>query len=484
MNAINRRSAFRRFAPYPAASVLLLVPCFWQSRLQAGDLSSHIYNAWLAELIEKGHAQGLTIVRQLTNVMFDLMLSSLFRMFGADAAQRIAVSIAVLTFVWGAFAFINALAGRRCWSLIPCIAMLAYGWVFHMGFFNFYISMGLCFWAMSMMWRLDLRGFATGVAVLALAYFAHALPVYWSCGLMAYVAVARRLSIGQRAALTAGCLCAMAIVRSVALRMAPANWSARQFATSVGIDQVWVYDTKYFGIGAALMFIWGLLFLCRLKGGGFRDMASGVAFQMCILTAAAVFILPGAILLPGFAAMLSFIPQRMSLGVAVCVCGLIGAVPPRRFERCALVAVAVVFFAFLYRDEKALNALEDRVQEVVATLPEGERVVSAIADRQLRADGVTHMIDRACIGRCFSYANYEPSTKQFRIRVLGPNPIVAAHPRESARLQTGRHVVQEGDLPLYAIDIDSTGKIVLKAVRPGTTSGTTYWNVLENQPSS
>jgi hypothetical protein len=35
-------------------------------------------------------------------------------------------------------------------------------------------------------------------------------------------------------------------------------------------------------------------------------------------------------------------------------------------ERCALVAVALIFFGFLYRDERALNALEDRMQGAVA----------------------------------------------------------------------------------------------------------------------
>src|SRR5947209_9777845 len=90
---------------YALVSLVLVAPCFWQPRLQAGDLSSHIYNAWLAQLIESGRAEGLQVVRQSTNVLFDLMLSGLFRLFGAEWAQRIAVSSAVLTFVWGALAF-------------------------------------------------------------------------------------------------------------------------------------------------------------------------------------------------------------------------------------------------------------------------------------------------------------------------------------------------------------------------------------------
>src|SRR5947208_16660273 len=87
------------------ASVLLLIPCFWHSRLQLGDLESHIYNAWLAQLIESGRAAGLAIVPQKTNVLFDWMLSVLFRAFGAEPAQRISVAVCVLVFAWGAFAF-------------------------------------------------------------------------------------------------------------------------------------------------------------------------------------------------------------------------------------------------------------------------------------------------------------------------------------------------------------------------------------------
>src|SRR5581483_5127390 len=111
----------------------------------------------------------------------------------------------------------------------------------------------------------------------------------------------------------------------------------------------------------------------------------------------------------------SYIAERMSLGVAVCVCALLAAAPSRLAERWALVAVAVVFFGFVYRDERALNSFEDRMQDVISTLHSGDRVVSTVEDLELRSTAVTHMIDRVCVGRCYSYANYEPSTKQFRV---------------------------------------------------------------------
>ena len=36
------------------AALLILVPCFWQPYIEAGDLASHTYNAWLAGQIELG----------------------------------------------------------------------------------------------------------------------------------------------------------------------------------------------------------------------------------------------------------------------------------------------------------------------------------------------------------------------------------------------------------------------------------------------
>src|SRR5215472_14081142 len=105
-------------------SVLLLIPCFWQRRIQAGDLSSHIYNAWLAQQIDLGKAPGLTIAPTNTNMLFDMILSGLFRAFGSEAAQRIAVSLVVVIFFWGAFAYMSASAHAPPWFFVPCLLML------------------------------------------------------------------------------------------------------------------------------------------------------------------------------------------------------------------------------------------------------------------------------------------------------------------------------------------------------------------------
>ena len=83
----------RKHLAYGFASLALLIPCFWQRRLQAGDLSSHLYNAWLAQLIERGQAPGLRLAFQSTNVLFDILLKGLLGVVGAATAQRIAVAL-------------------------------------------------------------------------------------------------------------------------------------------------------------------------------------------------------------------------------------------------------------------------------------------------------------------------------------------------------------------------------------------------------
>jgi hypothetical protein len=463
---------------YVALSILMLAPVYWQPRVQAGDLSSHIYNAWLAQLIEAGRTQGLVIVRQTTNILFDLMLAGLFRLFGAEAAQRISVSIAVLIFVWGAFRFISVVGGRPAWHLLPCIAMLAYGWVFHMGFFNFYLSMGLCLWTLAVAWQWQRRSAAIAAPLLVLAYLAHALPVVWTIGLLLYQGLARRLSPRARVYVTAVWLLGMVVFQIVVGHTMFSRWSAQQIKMATGADQVWVFDGKYYVVLVGLLLVWGMLFLELLKDSGPRSVVSSVPFQFCVISAAAVSILPTTILLPGFHHTLVYIAERMSLGVGICVCALLAAARPRLFQRYAMTLVALIFFGFLYRDEKVLNTLEDRLDGVISQLPAGQRIVSGIDDPYLHVFAVTHMIDRACLGRCFSYANYEPSTAAFRVRTMAENPYVTDRYEDSWRMQNGSYVVQSRDLPLLQVVLDQDGRMVVRNLKAGTPCGSTSLKAL------
>src|SRR5581483_5632654 len=139
-----------------------------------------------------------------------------------------------------------------------------------------------------------------------------------------------------------------------------------------------------------------------------------IPLHWCALTSAGVFLLPTVILIPGYRHALVYVAERMSLPAGVCLCAVLAVAPLLPLQRYAIFLVTAVFFACLFHDERSLNRLEARIDRAVAQLPPGQRVVSSIQDSTLRANALTHMIDRACIGHCYSYANYEPSTAQFR----------------------------------------------------------------------
>jgi len=175
-----------------AISVLLLVPCFWHRRIEASDLASHTYNAWLAQLVAHGQAPGLYVVPQATNVMFDVALARTGELTGLVAAEKIAVSACVLIFFWGAFAYMSVMTERPPWFLVPALAMIAYGWTFSMGFMNFYLSVGLAFAGAAI--SLYARGWEWILTLLiaAAVFLAHVMGFTLLVGLVAYREVAKR----------------------------------------------------------------------------------------------------------------------------------------------------------------------------------------------------------------------------------------------------------------------------------------------------
>lgn len=447
---------------YCAVSLAVLTPCFWQRRIQAGDLSSHIYNAWLAQLIGQGKAGGLTLVRQTYNVLFDMLLSALLGLFGPGPAQRIAVATAVLIFFWGAFALVWAVSRRGApWAWTPCLAMLAYGWVFHMGLFNFYLSLGFVFWALAVArgWRQSksLWRWPVVSALLLVAFVAHPMPVVWAAGVLAYAAVARALAPRNRIILAGAALAALAVLGELLNLFFKCQWASGQALGLAGVDQLWIFGVRYLPLAAAVLALWGCAFARVLETRGWRRTLMDERLHLAILTAACVALMPSIVVLPSSGQAESLLIGRLSLAAAVLYCALAASSPLRNWQWAGMAAAAAIFFCFVYQDESALNRVEDRMERVVAQLPPGRRVVSALMDPNLRQFALLHVIDRACLGRCFSYANYEPSVGQFRIRAERQNGIVTADFRDSWAMQAGGYVVQPHDLPLYRIDLCGSG---------------------------
>lgn len=124
---------------------------------------------------------------------------------------------------------------------------------------------------------------------------------------------------------------------------------------------------------------------------------------------------------------------------------------PSRWHLVGSAAIAALFFSFLYQDTAVVNRMEAQVEQLVSTLPPNQRVMATIFPFPGSRILLQHIVDRACIGRCFSYGNYEPGAAVFRVRALPGNPYVLSDYDLAVDMERGGYVVQPKDLPVYQI---------------------------------
>ena len=444
--------AWRRWV----VSALVVVPCVWQPRLEAGDLASHTYNAWLALLIEAGQAKGLYLGRQWTNVVVDILLSNLGALLGFAAAERIVAAGCVLIFFWGALSLVRATTDREPWTLAPAAAMAAYGWTFWMGLLNFYLSIGLAFWALARIWRGGRGNWLRAAALGALCGLAHPLGLLSLAGFGLYVTFARKTRGGARAGLAGAGLAALLAAHFYVIRFRTAYWDSEFFYRMNGTDQLILFGRRY----EALAFSVLAFCLAAFLAGALQERRRGEHFasrlrtplELWLLLLAVPAAIPEAIFLPQYPVPVSLIVARLTTVTAVLGLCVLGQVEPRWWHLAGLAALAGLYFTWVYEDTLVLNGMEAQAESLVSRLPYGRRVVGTIgAPFDSRITNIGHVVDRACVGRCFSYANYEPSSGQFRVHAAPGSPIAAASPYVAQMLDSGEHRVRPEDLPMTQI---------------------------------
>jgi hypothetical protein len=454
-------------ARFAALSLLVLAPCFWHSRIQAGDLSSHAYNAWLAGQVEQRPVPGLAIVPQYSNVLFDLMLASGMRFCSAGNAQRIAVAASVLIFFWGSFAFVGAAAGRTVWWIAPCLAMLSYGWVFHMGFFNFFLSLGLRLFALSTWFTGRIKARATGLVLLALAWTAHPLPVLWALG----VAIAMKLAERYPRVLFPMGIAVLIAMHFAIASLYPISWSWDQATLMTGADQFILFGSVYSMEAACVLLLASTVIWLRARHFGIAALFGSPDVQVLGLLSLAILAMPSAIKVSDHQWPLGYLPERMSLTAAVMACAVMARGPVARWQAASCWILLAAYGKLFYGDTGVFNRLEDAVTTKVSGLKPGQRVIVAAGVPDTRANLLDHMVDRACIGHCFSYANYEPCTLDFRLRATARNYAVTPDCDASFAMQAGTYIVKSDDPALTQVNICPGGRVVLTDLYPGQLAG-------------
>lgn len=439
-------------------SAVILIPCFWHSRIQAGDLGSHVYNAWLAQLIERHQVAGLTIVRQSNNVLFDLLVLHTANFFGFVAAEKIVVSAAVLVFFWGSFSFLYEFSGRAPWAITPILSVLAYGYVFHMGFMNYYLSLGFALFALALAWRGGAGNWILVAAIAVLSLLAHPIGFLLIVTVTVYVRLWRIAPGSWRLVFPAFALAIFVLLRAY-FTSHPAlqpDWRTANFLKLLGQDQINIFG-RPFAVLAWATLAWGLA-----SGGAgiydwvFRGTAPSHSFrlacELCLVAAFATTCVPENFRLSIYAGWIGLLVSRLTLITAILALLILASLRLPRWSAIGGALCAAFFFVYLYQATAKLDRMEANARAIVSTLPPGTRIVAvANAPDFWRIMFVYHSIERACVGHCFSYANYEPSSLQFRIRALPGSFFVTDSAEVSEAMSSGDYIVREADLPLISI---------------------------------
>jgi hypothetical protein len=444
-------------------SLALVIPCFWLPIVTRYDLQSHLYNAWLHELITNGSIHGFWIGHQYTNVLVDTLLAFLLKNFGVSAAERVITTSVVLVFFWGAFSFISAVRGQSTYWLAPWLAIVTYGIVFQFGFLNFYLASGTLLWAFAIVWRSGFGWRALwALPLLFLAFFAHPVPVLWFSVAATYCWIARRLRPRFQILLFLFGAAALVLIRFYFDSRYYTTWTSTQILFSTGVDQCLLEGWRYLPVAIGM-----LLFSIALLGqreNRRRAMASVVA-QVYALNAVAIVVLPMAIRRTMDGVDAGHFAYRLSLYSAVLLLALLSWSTFRRWYAYAGIAAVVVFFGVLYLDMGAEARAEQKIAGMVEALPYGARIIQipGVAPLEgkltrlsqkvyfrccLRLFG-NYLVTRACIGHCFDYDDFEPSTGQFRIHAMPGNGVVVdSFPRLR---KWGFEPLQANVLPLYGL---------------------------------
>ena len=442
-------------------SLLILVPCFWHRHVQAGDSGSHVYNAWLADLASKNQAPGVYTVWRWNNILFDLLLSAFGKLVGWNLAEKLAISVCVLVFFWGVFFLITSLTGKRPWTLLPALAMLAYGYTFHVGFFNYYLSVGLACIGLALLQRRGPRNLLIAAILAPLILLAHPLGFLWFLGTATYLVLWRNLKKWKILLPVAAILGAVA-ARLVILILvdhgfwSDIGWPEHPFYVLNGSDQFAVFGPRFWYVSWVFLAWTGIIVLLNFrKPRNPRNWRreKRLPAELFLVAFCWASLLPENLLSSNGTGWIGLIISRLTLIIAIFALCILSSLRIPGPAIAALSVCAGVFFFMIYQDTASLDRMEANADVLIASLPPGSRVLRTLqTDDDWRAEFIYHIIDRACIGRCFAYSNYEPGTKQFRVRVRPGSPVVTADPDDSESMESGEYQVQEEDLPIWQID--------------------------------
>jgi hypothetical protein len=247
-----------------------------------------------------------------------------------------------------------------------------------------------------------------------------------------------------------------------------------------GSDQIALYSMRYDVLaGVALLFGVACFVEDRIRrsGTGKTWSAMRLPLELHWFVVIAIYIVPDVLRVPLYAGWIGSLALRLTLVAAVMGLCVLGMMQPRKWHAAGFAVIAIVFFGFLYQDTGTLNRMEADAEQLIQTnVPPGGRLLATIwAPPDSRLPYIVHIVDRACVGRCFSFENYEPPSRQFRVRVAeSGSPLSVDDSDVSQEMEAGEYVVQPSELPIWQIyqcnDQDLT-RLCIRQLAAGEANG-------------
>ncbi len=424
----------------------LLLPVFWTPRVQAVDMASHTYGAWLTSSVRAGAHAGVSLERVHTNLLVDVMLQGLLLFTGPVWAERIAMSMALLAFVLGAWFWLRAVErNAQPWTVAPLLLVAAHGTVTQTGLVNFLLAMGLGAGAGACLIH-GRRWWIAAIPLAAAAWIAHAMGTLIILAMTAYSRVHRSLGRTERVVLLLLAAGAIAI-SGMLLEFLLETVRVHPPLGFLGLYGLVPYRALY--MVPALLYLgiagWSAFGSLRTDAGG------GVGLHFFLLCAVAYQVYPSGFHVPSHGAWVTFLSQRIELGVflAVIVMAATAARPRAIFAVGLLVAAS--YFSLLRSDHHLLAQHDALLKKAVLEAPSGARLVFPHRGEGYFVDPLRTALDRACLGHCYNFFHYRPSTGHFRMVAVGPNPFFVWRYEEIAALNQGVFVFTDAYPPLLAV---------------------------------
>jgi DNA-binding CsgD family transcriptional regulator len=198
------------------------------------------------------------------------------------------------------------------------------------------------------------------------------------------------------------------------------EWVRNELLTISGADQFFIFRARFFWLAVVVAALWAVMFVQQLRKPIPDSLARSLPFHLYVLNALAVVLLPFSIIPPGYTERFSFISPRLSLMAAAFACVCVAIDKPARWMCAAVWLLALLFFCFLFTDMRQLNKVEARVDELLRTIPPGQRITALIYYPRARLRELHHMLDRQCIAPLL----YEfPHSGETRRRPTDPSPL-------------------------------------------------------------